>query len=165
MRLLVPGPAAGNAGFQLLEWNWQPGHQPGGGIGGEHLQGSQAAAEARCCSPGGDHGGAPASTRSAPAGVARSPCSSRHLITQQAPRGRPESAGNWRLQGSRRLPASFAERLRSDLGNHESASHCGRSFAISPGGETWVKSWQALTVAQGFWRISRDETIQGESSP
>jgi hypothetical protein len=43
------------------------------------------------------------------------------LITQQAPHGRAESAGNSRLQGSLRLPASFAERLRSDLGNHVTA--------------------------------------------
>jgi hypothetical protein len=39
-------------------------------------------------------------------------------ITQQAPRGRPESARNWRLRGSLRLPASFADRRRRDLGNH-----------------------------------------------
>ena len=41
------------------------------------------------------------------------------LITQQAAHGRAVSAGNWRLPGCLRLPASFADRLRSDLGNHE----------------------------------------------
>jgi hypothetical protein len=42
------------------------------------------------------------------------------LITQQAPRGRAESAGDTRLQGFLRLPASSADWLRSDLGNHVS---------------------------------------------
>jgi hypothetical protein len=41
------------------------------------------------------------------------------LITQQAPRGRAESAGDSRLQGFLRLPASSADWLRSDLGNHD----------------------------------------------
>jgi hypothetical protein len=81
----------------------------------------------------------PVGASAAAGGCQHAPQAKPDLITQQAPRGRPESAGNWRLQGSLRLPASFAQRLRSDLGNHEpddpagcaSTRRIGRDLAIA----------------------------------
>jgi hypothetical protein len=57
------------------------------------------------------------------------------LIAQQAPRGHAESAGNWRLQGLLRLPASSADWLRSDLGNHVGV--CCKSLCSEPTRGSW----------------------------